>query len=63
MFLSLSKWVASRLQILYKSCLNTNKIIYKGYKMFSGILGNEETKKILENSIKTQKISHSYMFI
>ena len=31
--------------------------------MFSGILGNEETKKILENSIKTQKISHSYMFI
>lgn len=31
--------------------------------MFSEILGNEETKKILENSIKTQKISHSYMFI
>ena len=31
--------------------------------MFRGILGNEETKKILENSIKKQKISHSYMFI
>ena len=31
--------------------------------MFSEVLGNEETKKILENSIKTQKISHSYMFI
>ena len=31
--------------------------------MFREILGNEETKKILENSIKTQKISHSYMFI
>lgn len=31
--------------------------------MFSNILGNEETKKLLEKSIKTQKISHSYMFI
>lgn len=31
--------------------------------MFNKILGNEEAKKILENSIKTQKISHSYMFI
>ena len=31
--------------------------------MFREILGNEEIKKILENSIKTQKISHSYMFI
>ena len=31
--------------------------------MFEGILGNEETKKILENNIKTQKISHSYMFV
>ena len=31
--------------------------------MFSNILGNEEIKKILEKSIKTQKISHSYMFI
>ena len=31
--------------------------------MFSGILGNEEIKKILGNSIKTKKISHSYMFI
>lgn len=31
--------------------------------MFNNILGNEEAKKILENSINTQKISHSYMFI
>ena len=31
--------------------------------MFNNILGNEETKKILENTIKTQNISHSYMFI
>lgn len=31
--------------------------------MFEGILGNEEAKKILENSIKLDKISHSYMFI
>lgn len=31
--------------------------------MFNNIFGNEETKKILENSIKTEKISHSYMFI
>lgn len=31
--------------------------------MFNNILGNEETKKILENSIRTEKISHSYMFI
>lgn len=31
--------------------------------MFSNILGNEEIKKILVKSIKTQKISHSYMFI
>lgn len=31
--------------------------------MFSNILGNEEIKKILEKSINTQKISHSYMFI
>ncbi len=31
--------------------------------MFSNILGNEEAKKILENSIKLDKISHSYMFI
>lgn len=31
--------------------------------MFNNILGNEEAKKILENTIKTQNISHSYMFI
>ena len=31
--------------------------------MFSGILGNKEVKTILENSINTKKISHSYMFI
>lgn len=31
--------------------------------MFNNILGNEETKKILENTIKNQNISHSYMFI
>lgn len=31
--------------------------------MFNNILGNEEAKKILENSIKLDKISHSYMFI
>lgn len=31
--------------------------------MFNNILGNEEAKRILENSIKTEKISHSYMFI
>ena len=31
--------------------------------MFEGILGNNEAKKILENSIKLDKISHSYMFI
>lgn len=31
--------------------------------MFNNILGNEEAKKILENTIKNQNISHSYMFI
>lgn len=31
--------------------------------MFNNILGNEETKRILEKSINTGKISHSYMFI
>ena len=31
--------------------------------MFNNILGNEKAKQILENSIKTEKISHSYMFI
>lgn len=31
--------------------------------MFNYILGNEDNKKILENSIKTGNISHSYMFI
>lgn len=31
--------------------------------MFNNILGNEEAKKILENTIKTKNISHSYMFI
>ena len=31
--------------------------------MFSNILGNENNKKILETSIKTGNISHSYMFI
>jgi len=31
--------------------------------MFNNILGNKEAKKILENSIKTNKISHSYIFI
>ena len=31
--------------------------------MFKEILGNNEAKKILENSIKLGKISHSYMFI
>lgn len=31
--------------------------------MFNNILGNEETKRRLETSIKQNKISHSYMFI
>lgn len=31
--------------------------------MFESILGNVENKKLLENSIKTGKISHSYIFI
>lgn len=31
--------------------------------MFNNILGNEETKRILETSVKTEKISHSYLFI
>ena len=31
--------------------------------MFNNILGNEEAKKILENTIKTGNISHSYMFV
>ena len=31
--------------------------------MFERILGNEETKKILENTIKKDKISHSYIFV
>ena len=31
--------------------------------MFDNILGNEEAKQVLENSVKTGKISHSYMFI
>lgn len=39
------------------------KIRNSGVKMFSEVLGNVETKKLLENSINTQKISHSYMFI
>lgn len=31
--------------------------------MFEDILGNEEEKKILENSVKLGKISHSYIFV
>lgn len=31
--------------------------------MFNNILGNEEAKRILENSVKLDKISHSYTFI
>ena len=31
--------------------------------MFDNILGNEEAKQVLENSVNTGKISHSYMFI
>lgn len=31
--------------------------------MFNNILGNEQTKRILETSEKTGKISHSYLFI
>ena len=30
--------------------------------MFDNILGNDKNKKILENAIKTNKISHSYIF-
>ncbi len=31
--------------------------------MFNNILGNEKIKKLLENSVKTNKTSHSYLFI
>lgn len=31
--------------------------------MFSGIIGNQEIKETLYNSIKNNKLSHSYLFI
>ena len=31
--------------------------------MFENILGNNNNKKLLENTIKTGKITNSYMFI
>ena len=31
--------------------------------MFENILGNNSIKNLLSNSIKTDKVSHSYMFV
>ena len=31
--------------------------------MFSNILGNENTKELLINSVKNNRTSHSYMFV
>ena len=33
------------------------------YRMFETIIGNKKIKQILQNSLKKNVVSHSYMFI
>ena len=37
--------------------------IKKGSYMFNNIIGNEQNKKILQDIINTNNVSHSYMFV